>query len=42
MNKINNKAVETLFVIAVALGVLVIVAQVMARTISGIINLITT
>jgi hypothetical protein len=39
MRKINDKAVETIFVIAAALGVLIIVAQILIGTISGIINL---
>ena len=39
MKKINDKAVETIFVIAAALGVLVIVSQVLTVTIIGIIRL---
>jgi len=39
MKKINDKAVETIFVVAATFGVLVIVLQILTRTISGIISL---
>ena len=40
MNKINDKAVEKIFVTAMVFGLVVIVLQILTRTISGIINLI--
>ena len=40
MNKINDKAVEKIFVAAMVLGLTVIVLQILTYTISGIINLI--
>jgi len=40
MNKINDKAVERLFTIAMVFGLTVIVLQILTYTISGIINLI--
>ena len=39
MNKINDKAVETIFVVAAALGVLIIVSQILAATVIGVIRL---
>jgi hypothetical protein len=39
MRKINDKAVETLFTIAAVFGVLIIVFQILTRTIVGVINL---
>lgn len=39
MKKINDKAVETIFVVAAALGVLIIVSQILAATIIGVIRL---
>jgi hypothetical protein len=40
MNKMNDKAVERLFVVAMVFGLTVIVLQILTYTISGIINLI--
>jgi hypothetical protein len=40
MNKINDKAVEKIFVTAMVFGLIVIVLQILTYTISGIINLI--
>ena len=39
MKKINDKAVETIFVVAAALGVLIIVSQILAATVIGVIRL---
>ena len=39
MKKLNDKAVETIFVVAAALGVLIIVSQILAATIIGVIRL---
>jgi hypothetical protein len=39
MKKINDKAVETIFVVAASLGVLIIVSQILAATIIGVIRL---
>ena len=39
MKKINDKTVETIFVIAASLGVLIIVSQILAATIIGVIRL---
>ena len=39
MNKMNDKAIERLFEIAMIFGLTVIVLQILLSTISGIINL---
>jgi len=40
MNKMNDKAIERLFEIAMIFGLTIIVLQILLSTISGIINLI--
>jgi hypothetical protein len=39
MKKLNDKAVETIFVVAATLGVLIIVSQILTATIIGVIRL---
>ena len=39
MRKLNDKAVETIFVVAAVFGVAVIVIQILITTISGVIRL---
>ena len=39
MKKLNDKAVETIFVVAAVFGVAVIVTQILIATISGAIHL---